>query len=656
MPHPDTAPRVSRLVALLAALLAAVVLWLTRDLIGVEVGARLLLPVLWLAVWTGACIGLGWWSLRLIVGSDDRPTLVEVAAAGAAVLALASALAATVGLLRPWFLQVTLALAAIEGARLLWFVRRRPSLPPFVLGSAPALVLAAAGAALLALTSAPPVMFDALNYHLAFPVRWLSSGGFVEFPRHFFSYYPSAHGLLDALALATVGPWGANAIHWWFGAMAALAAAELGGHLGGRRAATWAAACFGLTPAVLEIAGHAIADLAVAAFAGAALVALSRRDGSTLGWRSAAVAGLLAGTAAATKYLALATVVLPVALALLVLVPRRRAAACAAFVAAAAIALAPWLGRNLAWTGNPVYPYLQTAFGGPPCERDLSAELAGTAQSPGAFRSALPRVLTAPVVRIFAPLREGGLIGAHWLILVPVAVALRGLPRRRTVALWLAAGSAALAWGALVHFARFLIPAMVPAAALAGSAAAALTGSASRTVGRLFAVLLTGVLAWNATVTASAFNLDQLSVVTGHLAQRDFVDRWVSYGPAIPVVEGALPDDAVILLVAEPRSLYLDRAVLVEDPYRTPLLVELATGCRDPGELAQRVRALGATHVLVNSSEMDFFAGLRSLDDYWSDATTAERKLIESFLAGHVRPLLRTDRLLLGEIVVNATP
>jgi hypothetical protein len=80
VPHPDTAPRVSQPIALLAALLAAAVLWLSRDLIGVEVGARLLLPVLWLAVWSGACLGAGSWTLRLLTGPEDRPSMVEVAA------------------------------------------------------------------------------------------------------------------------------------------------------------------------------------------------------------------------------------------------------------------------------------------------------------------------------------------------------------------------------------------------------------------------------------------------------------------------------------------------------------------------------------------------------------------------------------------------
>jgi hypothetical protein len=138
-------------------------------------------------------------------------------------------------------------------------------------------------------------------------------------------------------------------------------------------------------------------------------------------------------------------------------------------------------------------------------------------------------------------------------------------------------------------------------------------------------------------------------------ALRDRLFRWI-HAPRTEFSLIVLILLSVILLVAEPRSLYLERAVVVEDPYRTPLLVELARDCRDPGELAQRVRALGATHVLLNSSEMDFFAGLRAKDDYWSDATAAERELIEAFLAGHLRPLLRTERLLLGEIADAVNP
>jgi hypothetical protein len=50
---------------------------------------------------------------------------------------------------------------------------------------------------------------------------------------------------------------------------------------------------------------------------------------------------------------------------------------------------------------------------------------------------------------------------------------------------------------------------------------------------------------------------------------------------------------------------------------------------------------------------MDFFAGLRGRDGYWSDASVAERELIEAFLSRHLRPLLRSELLLLGELTVD---
>jgi hypothetical protein len=655
VPNTKSTPSISQLAALLVALLAAVVLWFYRDVTGVEVAVRLVLPVLWLAVWTVACLGAGAWTVRLVLGRHADPPSVVVLAAGAAGLALLATLMAMVGAFRPWPLRLVLAAAALEGIRRLARATFRPALPKVTLASGPGVLMVAAGTVTTVALTTPPVMFDVLNYQLAFPGRWLAAGGLLEFPRHLYAYYPAAQGTLYGFGLAVIGPWGASAIHWWMGLVAVLAAATLGERLGGRRAATWAAAVFALTPAALEVAGYAIADLALAAWGGVALVVLTDRDQSTGSVRSGLLAGVLMGTAAAAKYLALATVVLPVTLAagLLAAFTRRpeQIRAVAALVLAAAAIASPWLIRNAAWTGNPVYPYLQEVLGGPPCERDVAVELAvnnpGATAGPGSLWGAV----SAPVVRTFRPLRSGGLIGPHWLILLPAALLIPALRSRSAAPLWLATIAGLLAWGALVHYARFLLPVLVPAAALAGGAAAALTGeTASRTVDRLFTVLLVALLGWNLTVLATGFQLDRLGVVFGISGESDFVNRWVSYGPAIRAVDETLPSEAVLLLVAEPRSLYLDRAVLVEDPYRVPLLVELARGAETPSELADRVRALGATHILVNTSEMEFYAGMRSHTDYWEDASAAERAVIDGFLAKHVRPILRTETLLLGEI------
>lgn len=654
MPDADQTPSASQTTALVAALLAALVLWLYRDTAGPETALRLIMPVLWLAVWSLACLGTGVWAVRVLLGADDAPRLEVVLAAGAAAFACVGAIAAAVGFFGTLAVRLVVALAAMEGLRLLLVSRVRPRLPAIALVSCPGILMVAAGALTAAVLTTPPVMFDALNYHLAFPARWLGAGGFVEFPRHFFSYYPSAHGALYTSALATVGPWGAAAIHWWMGALAVLAAGTLGERLAGPRAATWSAACFALTPVTLEVAGFAIADLAVAAWAGAALVVLLSDDARHRPWRAGALAGALAGSAAAAKYLALATVVVPVGLAAIVLVfsvrPRRIGTA-VALALAAAVALAPWLARNAAWTGNPVYPYLQSVLGGPPCERDLARELDATELDVATPSSPVVRTVTAPIVRTFHPLKSGGRLGPQWLILLPVALMLPGLRGRTALALWVAAAAGTLAWGATVHYARFMLPVLVPAAALAGTAAAALvSGTRSRLIGSVFAVLMLGIFGWNLMALATDFQLDRVATVAGQLPDDDFRNRWVSYGPAITTINEELPNDAVILLVGEPRSTYIDRTVLVEDPYRTPWLVDLARGCTDPSELAARVSELGATHVLVNSSEMDFYGGLRSKPDYWADATPPERLVIERFLAEDIRPILRTDTLLLGEI------
>ena len=641
--------------ALVAALVAALVLWLYRDTAGLETILRLIMPVLWLAVWSLACLGAGVWALRLLLGANDRPRLEVVLATGAAAFAFVGAIAAAVGLFGTLAVRLVLALAAMEGLRLLVVSRVRPRLPAIALGSGPGILLVAAGALTAAVLTTPPVMFDALNYHLAFPGRWLGAGGFVEFPRHFFSYYPSAHGVLYTAALATIGPWGAAAIHWWMGALAVLAAGTLGERLGGPRAATWSAACFALAPVTLEVAGFAISDLAVAAWSGAALVVLLSDDARGRPWRAGALAGVLVGSAAAAKYLALATVALPVGLAAIVLagaVRPRRIGTPIAFALAAAVALAPWLARNTMWTGNPVYPYLQSVLGGPPCERDLARELDATEFDVAAPSNPIVRTVTAPIVRTFYPLKSGGRLGPHWLILLPVALILPGLRNRSALALWVATVGGALAWGATVHYARFLLPVLVPAAALAGTAAAALvSGTRSRLIGSVFAVLFVGIFGWNMMVLATDFQLDRIATVAGQLPDEGFRDRWVSYGPVIREINGKLPADAVVLLVAEPRSTYLEREVLVEDPYRTPWLVDLARGCTDPAELAVRVAELGATHVVVNTSEMDFYGGLRSKPDYWADATPPERLIIERFLSEELKPIFRTDTLLLGEVV-----
>jgi len=481
-------------------------------------------------------------------------------------------------------------------------------------------------------------MYDALNYHLAFPDHWLAAGGFLEFPRHGFSYYPSSYGMLYGGALAAVGPWGATTIHFWFGVTASLTAASLGARLGGPRAAAWAGACFALTPAVLEVATYATADLAVAAWAGAALATLLLAPDGPPEPGRAALAGFLLGCALAAKYLAFAVVLLPFLAVLISSVPRRNWRRSLSVIAAAGLAASlpvlPWLARNLAWTGNALYPYLQGALGGPPTGMGVGShvvQIGGT--EPGSLLWAF-QAIVALGLRTIEPLGQGGILGPLWLLLLPVAAFLPwdGGGRALRRSLWIFTVGGLLAWGALVQMARFLLPVLVVAAPLAGAAAASLVSSRSPGVRWSFRLLLVLTLVWSSTMIATTQNLDRLGLAAGLIDDETYMARWISYHPVIEHLDRDLPPGSKVLFVGEPRSFYVDVPVVVEDPFHTPLLVELAAESASAEVIARSLGDMGVTHLMVNTHEMPLSARLRGVDDFWSGASPAQRAAIDELL------------------------
>jgi len=642
-----------------AAALAVIVLAFYRGVLPLDVLAELALPWLWILLWTVAAWGAGRPVARTIAGrGDSGPGTVVTLALGSACLALVGALLAWVGALRPPVLLLVLALAAAAGALLL---HRDRDTVFRELGAIPLPVLVTVGVAAMAVAAtlpAPPVMYDTLNYHLAFPYRWLEAGRFVEFSRHTYSFYPAAGGMLYTYALASLGPWAAKGLHLWAGLLATAAAGSLGHRLGGPRGGGWAAVLFFLTPSVLQSSGFATADLWVAAWGGSALLVLlmvfdeERRPTGFL-----AASGFLAGSAAAAKILGLATVMLPVGLtaAFLVLVRRRRGSGLrqlAVWTTGAIVPLAPWFVRNVVWTGNPLYPYFRQVFGGPPTGFTIAGEVAQNGLGAHGFAGRALEAILALGVRTFHPLQVAGGIGPLWLILLPVALLLPALWRRRSfVPLLVAVGSGLVAWGSLVQFGRFLLPVLVAGAALAGAALAELSrGEGVPMARRALVALVAGVLAWNATVLLDPLGVQRLEVTAGVLRPGELLERWVSYWPAARFIDDNLPAGATVLMVAEARTLYVNRKVVVEDPYRVPLLAELAAGAADGRELAARLEAMGITHLLVNEREMPRMAALRHVPDYWTGAGAHGRAVLREFLKRRVRRVFEAPGVWVAEL------
>jgi hypothetical protein len=205
----------------------------------------------------------------------------------------------------------------------------------------------------------PPTAFDETTYHLPF-VRALAAGGLPWLPDLRFPIFPL---LAESLAAPLLIAGGAVATHLvaLFATMATAPLLVAWGREARDTVAGWlAAGIFAGSPLVAYLAGTGYVEPPLALLATGAFYAAWRgRSESGTGW--AMLAGAVAGSAAAVKYLGLyAVLVVAVFLAAAGRAGLRRAAVA---VAAALVALAPTYVPIVLLTGNPTFPLFAGLFG-----------------------------------------------------------------------------------------------------------------------------------------------------------------------------------------------------------------------------------------------------------------------------------------------------
>jgi 4-amino-4-deoxy-L-arabinose transferase-like glycosyltransferase len=401
-------------------------------------------------------------------------TAAVATALGLVVLAEAGWLLGAAGLLRP--LPVALVLLGIHGAGIAAWRRLGDALRGLArwLGDPGKrrrrlLLLAAGMAGLLPvalLNVYPPVAFDETLYHLPLARAFAASGSLplVAFLR--LPVFPQLQETLFAIVLLFAGDVATHVVSL----VAVLLTLPLLVAWGLRLSpgAGWiAAAAYAGTPLVVYLAGTAYVEPGLVLFVTAALYAVDRwrqgvggRDveretgGEGDGWLT--LAALFAGAAAASKYLGLFFLGI-VALAALAAKPDARPASrwrrLARVIMVAAVVMAPWYGRIVAVTGNPVFPFLPAVFG--------SSQWDPTGYEPEVLRHRL-RELPMTLVRlpwdaVFARRRLGGLPPFSPVFLLALPALLAGaLTDRRVRALLLVAAAFALPIAALLPDARYL--------------------------------------------------------------------------------------------------------------------------------------------------------------------------------------------------------
>lgn len=600
----------------------------------------------WAGLWTLAALGAGRPVVRRLfpAGDRDREGMVLSAIAGAGVLTACAAGLSVAGLFRPLPLLVLVLLWALTGGLdIARGSRERPRIETPVLP-----LVGIGGVALLVAATVSP-FYDQWHQHLGFPWIWLQDGSIHPLQRNWYSFMPVNSSLLFAYGLKTFGPWSAQVVHWWTGVVTALTVTTLARRIGTRSAASWALWIAVVTPTALHLATTAGNDLVVTMFAaGAWLSLLHTADDREKSLRWWLFAGACVGLAAGTKYTAIGTVAIPVALGAIVLHRPWKGAdrfsrllrGSSAATAAACAVFAPWAVRNFLDTGNPFFPFLNRVFRG---SLTVSLDRAQEFDSwISGFDMSVGHLISGLNLGIFqTPIDGFPSIGLAYLPLAVLAISVVFTKRSRGTGVPpLAAGALAgiAFWLANLHVDRYLLAALVPATPVLAVALADTLEACSKRLRTALVVLLGVVFAWNLAVSASQMGLQRLGCTLGVEHVESILARWVSSFPAFEPV-AALPTEAKVLLVAEARAVGFERPVVLEHPFGEPRLEELARTSRSCREMAEALAAEGITHVLANRWEADRIARMRSRTSYFAPADPLTARRLDEFTKRCLEPM-----------------
>ena len=447
-----------------------------------------------------------------------------------------------------------------------------------------------------------PHGYDVVEYHFQVPREWYEAGKITPLRHNVFSYFPFNVEMHYLLAMhLRGGPWDgmylAQLMHVAYVALSVVAVYGLASSLGKNRVAPVLAALVASSVPWLTLLapmGYNEGGLLLygALAIGWALRAIDAPPRAALG--RVAIAGAMAGLACGVKLTGVPMILLAVPVALAVAAPRTVRYA-PVYLVAGLLLFAPWLARNFAWTGNPVFPEATGVFGRAHFS-EVQAERWKRAHSPTPAQQSAGARLAEARDRIafgwqfgFVPLT----IGAS-----AVFVSWRD---RRARALALLLGMFLAFWLAFTHLqGRFFVIA-VPVAALLG-----------------------GIAEWRRMWTPVTASVALSAVISWSLVHQQFEQRmrgpmgWApllgkdDFSVFVPEDLERVPEDATVVLVGEARVFWYQRPMKLLR-YRTVFDVD-TSGATDVIEAwggGKKKRAAGAWEV-VHPSELKRFA-----ETYW---------------------------------------
>lgn len=600
---------------------------------------------------TGALVGTGHWALRRLKALPEDPweALSFSFGLGYGIWGTSLLLLGLAGLWRPPLLLALGAAAAAPAWLSCWSLlrglRARGWSRPSGFAAAAAALFVLAWLYNLRYAMVPETFYDALEYHLALPSRWLLEGRLVPTPENSYAGIPGLPWMLYGLCLAA-DPWGilAGMLHASMLPWCAAALLGLSRRLGLPGAGPLACALFGLTPVVMGESFRVSVGMEWAFLQLLALGAFFGALAGTPGSGRPALWGAFTGMAMACKYPAW---LLPAAFAPAWLCLRRAGLAgrpsrrdWALAAGALLVFLLPWIAKNIAHYGNPLYPFFHERFAVAehmPGWRVISA--AGTDLGSLLTAKGLAHWLAHPWRFLRPPGDMAESTGPAYLFLLPLLLWSRPPPAFRALGWFCLA--AWLPLSLLSELTRFFIPHLAPLALLLAGAAFSVEPAAARSALASAALALCAALggAW---AVLDAFQVAKLRVFSGERPKGDFLAHTRAsyptpgYAAAAYLNRRAAPAERV-LVFGDARSFYLRRPALAATPDQASILEVWANAAGDARRLRERFRARGVGWILVNHGEIfrNRFAlrfsprGLAALTEFWKRCTLKEFEVRE---------------------------
>ena len=223
---------------------------------------------------------------------------------------------------------------------------------------------------------APAIGNDSLAYHLYHPRIFIETHSIAHIPHTRESLWPYLTEMLFTLGMLVKGPVVSKLLHYVFGVLSTIAVFCFARRFLGRKEGLIAAALFYLAPCIFMQASYAYIELALCFYVFGSFYLFFIWEKERNLWYLV-LSGLFMGLAISTKILA-GMALIPILLLLAFnlvqtqVTVRKAFKVCIAFLIPIFLSSFIWYLRSFMITGNPVYPFMQSLFGGGWTGYDLS--------------------------------------------------------------------------------------------------------------------------------------------------------------------------------------------------------------------------------------------------------------------------------------------